>query len=76
MIKLRLSRKKAMGIMHNAQSMEQALKIIRHEHSNYDQELKNNNWDMVRRDFAVKLAILFNADHKVAFTFHKIMKDA
>ena len=75
-IKITVSRKKAMGIMHNAVSMEQALKIIRHEHSNYDQVLQTQNWDQTRREFAVALTVIFGGDAKVAAKIYQIMKEA
>ena len=75
-VQVNISRKKAMGIMHNAQSMEQALKVIRHEHSNYDATLRVQNWDQTRREFAVALAVVFKADAKVAAKFYQIMKEA
>ena len=75
-VRININRQRAMGYFHNCASPEQALKKIRHEHSNYDNLLKSNNWDQVRREFSIAMADIMGGNNKLAVRFYLIMKNA
>ena len=74
-VKVKIGKKKMVAMIRN-QGFDMAFKRIRHDYTNYDNLLKSNNWDMVRRAVAVEITKVLEGDARVAAKIYNNMKEA
>ena len=72
-VKVRIGKTKMINII-KTEGFDRAFRIIRHEHTNYDNLLKSNNWDQVRRALSVELAKVLEGNAQVAAKIYINMK--
>ena len=73
-VKVKIGKKKMVAMIRE-QGFDMAFKKIRHDYTNYDNLLKSNNWDLVRRALAVELTKILEGNAQVAAKIYLQMKE-
>ena len=73
-IKIDITNKKLVRILGTARDLADALRTIRHEHSNYDAAWQAGDWNQVSKEFAIELhRRLVGVDPKNAETYKRMI---